>query len=99
MTYLREKLYQATLSLIRPSPLDERLQYAGTVLLRIQDDYQFKNADDRDSFLEVMGKLTAPIECGPEGSIAANIAKMSDDEKLKIAEEIVGMLWQSDLDQ
>lgn len=99
MTYLREKLYQATLSLVRPSSLDERLRHAGTVLLRIQENYQFKNAEDRESFVALMGKLTAPIECGPEGAIAANIAKMSDDEKLKIAEEIVGMLWQSDLDQ
>lgn len=94
MSYVREKLYQATLSLVGSRPLDQRLQDAAIILLRLRHDMHMKDDEFKQRFEAMMDKLTAPVDDAADGYIAANIARMSNEEMGEIADEIVGMLWQ-----
>ena len=96
MSYVREKLYQATLSLVGDGDLDQRLAYAAMVLLRVKDDHPFKDQAFKEEFFSMMDVFTKPVDPAPDGSIHANIARMDETRKREIAERIVGMLWQDE---
>ncbi|KGB81938.1 hypothetical protein JT55_10290 [Rhodovulum sp. NI22] len=95
--YLRQKLFEATLSLAGPGALDERLAGAGMALVAIRDNYSFKNDNDRDRFLAVRQQLTAPVDDATDGYIAANVARMSGVQREELAGEIVSLLYMADL--
>lgn len=89
--YPRQKLSEA-LHLLAPSvrPLDQRLTAAIGPLIHLDE----RHFDDRDLWVRVSAireRASALDAVGDEGRIAATVAKMSDEEMEKMADEIVSL--------
>ncbi len=90
MSNTREKFRLATLALVGPGPLKQRLAgaYNSNLTDIIADDLP---EEIQDEFCRLSKKMAHVPPIGDEGPVQATVRKMSNDEADRCAVRIVGM--------
>ena len=95
MSYVQEKLYEATSCLVTEGPLRKRLADAATILFRLEAD-DFPDGDNAKAFERIYHDLTH-VEAvpGDEGNTDATTKRLSDEDARRIAIGILGLYHRS----
>ena len=90
--YTQEKLWQAVNALIGPGHIQERLNSAAVLLLRIDTRMAFPSDPDAQTLFDrSIKRLTSSQPTGGEGTIEATTRTLSDDEGWRLAKDIFGL--------
>jgi hypothetical protein len=87
--YVKYKLHEAVEALAaNPASIQRRLLNAGLILHSSNSD-DFTDSADGERFGAVMSALTAHEAEGGEGTLEATTSRLSDEQAVEIAKEIV----------
>ena len=89
-SYVWEKFFGATMSLIGEGSLKVRLEYAAQKIIVLRN--QTLPDPIKDDVLLLLEDLTSGNPTGDEGRISATIMRMSDEEARTTAQRILGIL-------
>jgi hypothetical protein len=88
-SYVWEKFFGATMSLIGDGSLKQRLEYAAQSIIHLKN--QDIPEDVKEDVLSLIEDLTSGNPDGDEGRIHATIKRMSDEEARGTAKRILGV--------
>lgn len=88
-SYVWEKFFGATMSLVGEGSLKQRLEYAANSILHLKNHAIPKDVEE--DVLSLIADLTSGNQDGDEGRIHATIKRMTDEEARGTAKRILGI--------
>jgi hypothetical protein len=94
--YTTEKFYQAVHSLVGEGTLSDRLFAAGLTLIRLTGHKGLPSGNLGARIQNVLQQLRATPAVGEEGDLRASVNAMTEAERGRLAEEILGIYTEVD---